>query len=372
MAELDSNVLRNLAGWNPDGVPVSSLYLDIDGRRLPRPLDLQQRATEVAHGLKDQAAGLDRAGRKAVACDAAAMLEYLEQEFERGSARGLALFSSGGNGLWAEVRTSRPMSDRAVVGARPYVLPLEALLETQRSFCAVLVDRSRARVLLARSGGIREHANLTDVVPRRHEQGGRAQARYQRHVEDHVGRHLRRVGAEVRRVDRAPGFDHLILGGPSETLAEFERVLSDAIRRRIAERTSLPTTTPMADVLQRIVSLEERLESEKESLMLDRIRASTPAGAAVTGVRDTLRALNAGRVGTLVVPLGAAEPGVRCVSCGYLGVGGGPCPRCRSRMEAVPDVLDAAVAAALQHRVGVETLSMQGAGEPIVGALLRF
>jgi peptide chain release factor subunit 1 len=228
-------------------------------------------------------------------------------------------------------------------------------------------------VLVARGGGIQEQANVTDVVPGRHEQGGRAQARYQRHVEDHVARHLRRVGAEVRRVDRSPGFDHLLLGGAGETLAEFERVLSEAIRRRIVERTSLPTTTPAADVLQRVVTLEGRLESEKESRMVERIRASASAGAAVTGVRETLRALNAGRVGTLVVPLGTAEPGVRCVSCGYLGVrGGGACPRCRSRMEAVPDVLDAAVASALQHRVVVETLSTQDSGEPLVGALLRF
>ena len=83
---------------------------------------------------------------------------------------------------------------------------------------------------------------MTDVVPGRHEQGGRAQARFQRHVEDHVGRHLRRVAAEVRRVDRSPGFDHLLLGGPAETLAEFDRVLSEAIRRRIVDRASMSTT----------------------------------------------------------------------------------------------------------------------------------
>jgi len=372
MAELDSSVLRDLAGWEPDGLPVSSLYLDIDGRRLPRPQDLQQRAAEVAHGLKDQAAGLDRAARKAVACDAGEMLQHLEQEFERGAARGVALFSSSRRQLWAEVRTSRPLGDRAVVAARPYLLPLEAMLETERSICVVLVDRSRARVFVAGGGHIEERANVTDVVPGRHEQGGRAQARFQRHVEDHVGRHLRRVAAEVRRVERSPGFDHLILGGPAETLAEFDRVLSEAIRRRIVERTSLPPTTSTTEVMERVQALEEQLEARKESEMLDRIRASTPAGAAVTGVRDTLRALNAGRVRTLVVPLGEAEPGVRCVSCGYLGVRNSACPRCRSRMEAVPDVLDAAVATALQHRVVVETLSTLNAGEPVVGALLRF
>jgi peptide chain release factor subunit 1 len=370
--ELDSSVLRDLARWDPVGVPVSSLYLDVDGRRLPRPQDLQQRAGEIAHRLKEQAASLDRAARKSVACDAGGMLQYLEQEFERGPARGVALFSCRCAELWAEVRTSRPMADRAVVAGQPYLLPLEAMLETQRSFCAVLVDRSRARVFLARGGRIEERANVTDSVPGRHEQGGRAQARYQRHVEDHVGRHLRRVAEEVRRVDRAPGFDHLILGGPAETLAEFDRVLSGAIRRRIVERSPLPTTAAVGTVLDRIVAAEERLESEKESLMLERLRASTPAGGTVTGVRETLRALNAGRVATLVVPLGATEPGVRCVSCGYLGVRNSACPRCRSRMEPVPDVLDAAVATALQHRVELETLSSVDAGAPLVGALLRF
>ena len=63
--------------------------------------------------------------------------------------------------------------------------------------------------------------------------------------------------------------------------------------------------------------------------MLERIRATAPAGGAVTGVRETLRALNADRVATLVVPLGRAEPGVRCVSCGYLGVR-------RQRLPALP------------------------------------
>ena len=62
-------------------------------------------------------------------------------------------------------------------------------------------------------------------------------------------------------------------------------------------------------------------------------------------------------MGTLVVPLGAGEPGARCRSCGWLGRGRGACPRAGARMESVPDVLDGAVATALQHRIDVETLS---------------
>ena len=47
MAELDSSALRDLAGWDPDGLPVSSLYLDVDGRRWPRESEVRRRAAQA-------------------------------------------------------------------------------------------------------------------------------------------------------------------------------------------------------------------------------------------------------------------------------------------------------------------------------------
>src|SRR5213078_1258943 len=101
-----------------------------------------------------------------------------------------ALFSSFGAGLWEDVLVPRPVKDRAAVAPHPYVMPLEALVETYESFCTVLVDREKARIFLARMGQIREERGVFDDVPGKHDQGGWSQARYQRHIEDHVGRHL--------------------------------------------------------------------------------------------------------------------------------------------------------------------------------------
>jgi peptide subunit release factor 1 (eRF1) len=88
-----------------------------------------------------------------------------------------------------------------------------------------------------------------------------------------------------------------------------------------------------------------------------------------------LGALNEGRVDTLVVPFGVSARGVRCAICGWLGTNGSTCPVCGKETEPVPDVVESAVAKALQQSSRVESLTVsEWDGKPPseVGALLRF
>jgi len=276
--------------------------------------------------------------------------------------------------LWEEVRTARPLPERATVGRQPYLLPLEAMLETQRSVCAVIVDRAKARIFLSGRDVIEERTEVVDDVPGRHEQGGRAQARYQRHVDDHVGRHLRRVADLLLDMLRRGDFDYVIVAGPEQALAEFERLLHDWVARRIVGRTSLPITASPGEVLERILEIEERMESKKEAQMLERLRAAAATGrGAVVGVPATLRALNDARVDTLVVPFDSGSPGVRCPECGLLDADRKRCPRCGVPTAPVIDLVDAAVAAALRQRATVETVTHAlTEDDGAMGALLRY
>lgn len=374
MAELEGSVLRKLAGWDAGDAPVSSLYLNVDGRHYPREEDVRQRARKSLHRLREQSVWLPKTHGKSVVADAGRMMGYLEGEFERGATRGLALFSCHERGLWERIRTARPLPDRATVGRQPYLLPLEAMLETQKSLCAVIVDREKARIFLFDRDVVEERTEVVDDVPGRHEQGGWAQARYQRHVEDHVGRHLRRVAEVLLDMLRRGDFDHLIVGGPEQALTEFERLLHDWVTRRIVGRTSLPITATPAEVLERMLEIEERMESEKEAEMLGRLRAAASAGrGAVVGVPATLRALNDARVDTLVVPFDSGSPGVRCPECGLLDAERKRCPRCGVPTAPVIDLVDAAVAAALRQRATVETVTHALTDDDgTMGALLRY
>jgi peptide chain release factor subunit 1 len=373
MPEIDREFLRRLAGWSANGVPVSTLYLDVDGRKFPRRQDYVPRAEELCHQLRRQSESMGRQGRSSVAKDGLRFLEFL-RALDRGRTRGVALFSASSAGLWQEVLVPRPVPDRATVSDHPHVLPLEALVETYESFCTALVDREKARIFLARMGRIDEQTDVFDEVPGRHDQGGWAQARFQRHVDEHAAQHLKHVAEVLLAFFKRRRFDHLILAGPEELVPELERMLHDYLRRRIVARVTLSMAASVNEVLERSLAVEERIEAARERAVVEQIRARAGAGQGVWGLGPVLQAINDGKVDTLLIPFGASSGGVRCVACGRLALGGNRCSTCGGEMEQVADVVESAVAAALHQSSRVETVTMadEAADGLEVGALLRY
>lgn len=377
MAPPDREILRKLAAWETDGLPVTTMYLDVDGTRRPRRRDYLRRTDDL---LKQAAGELRESGREArrsVSGDVEWMRSFVRDAFDRkGVSRGLALFSCSGAGLSQQLTLSQPIRDRVTVAPSPYLLPLEAQLELAETFCTALVDREKARVLISSLGEIEEVSHLLDEVPGRHDQGGWAQARLQRHIEDHVLRHLKHVAAVLLQLQQRRGFDHVVLAGAEETLAELEKELHDYVRRRILARISLPVTAPVEEVLDRALALERELEQRREREAVERVlsEASAGTGRAVVGLDQTLAALEASRVEVLVVLDDLRASGVRCPSCGHLARSGRRCELCRSATVAVPDLAEEAVERALRQRCRVETVAdardlQEGGG---IGALLRF
>lgn len=377
MAQLDSELLRKIAGWETNGLPVTSLYLDVDGRRWPKRADYVRRAEDLAERVCREA---EREGREVhlSACrDKQRVTSFVSDEFERsGRVRGLAAFSCSGAGLWEAVPISQPVRDRVAFGPRPYLLPLESLVELAETLCTLIVDRARARIFLSRLGEIEERTSILDDVPGQHDQGGWAQARLQRHIEDHVQRHLKRVAEALLRLQRARPFDHLVLAGPEEAVAELERELHDYVSQRVLARISLPIQAGIDEVLERTAELERELEDRREREAVERLASEAGAGTgrAVAGVGETLSALEANRTDTLVVLAGLEASGVRCTSCGHLDTPAERCAVCGSEVEPVPDLAEVAVEEALRRRSRVETVEASAELERLggIGALLRF
>lgn len=377
MASLDRERIRKLAAWETDGLPVTSLYLDVDGRRWPRRGEYVRRAEDLLQRACDEARAGERDGYLSVCGDVKRTLSFVRDEFDRtGRVRGLAMFSCSGAGLWDEASLPQPVRDQVVVRPRPHLQPLEAILELAEVLCVALVGRERARVFLASLGQVEEVSRLLDDVPGRHDQGGWAQARLQRHIEDHVQRHLKHVAETLLRLLQRRGFDHLVLAGPDETVTELERELHDYVRRTILGRASLAMAAPAEEVLATAVDLEVALERRREREAVERLVSETRAntGRAVGGVDDTLIALEAGRAEVLVVAAGLQVSGVRCSRCGHPATAGETCPVCGGSLAPAPDLVEEAVEMALRQRCRVETVSED---EPLrslggIGALLRY
>ncbi len=375
MTELDQALVRRLAGWEPRGAPVTSVYLSVDGRRFPRKADYEVRLDELLRGVRARARALPRDAQRSVEADVRAVSSFVRDRFERGATRGVAAFSCHAAGLWEALALPRPVRNRAVVGPQPDLLPLEALLETYPSICTALVDSEKARIFLAALGRIEEESDVVDDVPGRHDQGGWAQMRYQRHVDDHRQRHLKHVADVLFRRFQRRAFDHLVLAGPDEVVADLERELHDYLVRRVRARIHLPVTATTEEVLTASLQLEEELEREREGRRVAEL-AEAAAGrrGAVVGLEPTLEALAAGRAGELLVDLDLARPGATCRRCGRLALRGSACPACGGRMDRVPDVVEGAVALALRQGCRVETVVENGELSLLggIGAFLRF
>ena len=376
MTALDAPLLRTLAAWDGARAPITSVSLSVDGRTYPRKADYEVRLDELLRRARDQAQGMDRSAARSVGRDADAMSRFVRDDFERGATRGLAMFSCDAAGLWDVVPVPRPLMSRSVVGPVADVLPLEVVLETYRRSAVVLVDYQDARLFVVEMGEIEEVAAVADEVPGRHDQGGRAQMRMQRHVDDHRARHLRRVADRVFSLWRRRRFEHLVLAGPAEAHRELDGALHDYVRRTVRDHVVLPIGATTEQVLEKVLGIEEDAERASEREVLERLEAAVGSrDGGVAGVEPTLEALAVGRVGELVVSHRVSRPGARCRSCGRLLTRASRCPSCGSTTERIPDVVEAAVAVAFRSGARVETIvdddSMLRSFDG-VGALLRF
>jgi peptide chain release factor subunit 1 len=375
VSDLDRSLLRKLAEWTPGDIPVTSVYLSIDGKVRPRRQDYELALEALFRRVRDRASELDEESMRSVQEDTRSMDRHVRGEFERGSNRGLAMFSAHGAGLWETVALSRPVRDRATIGPHPDLLQLEALLEVYESFCTVLVDSEKARLFLAELGRIEERTELEDDVPGRHDQGGWSQKRYGRHIDEHRQKHLKRVAHVLFRFYKRRRFDHLILAGPEEVVMELEHELHDYLAKLVRARVPLPMTASVAEVLERSLALEEELERRRERETVDRVTADQAAGRrAVSRLGPTLQALGEGRVGTLVVAADLTAPGFECARCGAAAETNGACPLCGGAMRPVPDVVESAVAMAFRQGARVETVTQDGGLRTMggIGALLRY
>lgn len=374
MSELDQRLLRTLAGWDTGGAPITSVYVTVDGRRYPRRSDYEVRLDELLRRARALAEALGPEAARSVERDVAAMSEFVREELVRQDTRGLALFSSSAAGLRESVLVPRPVRDRAVVAPEADLLPLEALLETHPPTCVALVDFAKARLFLVELGRIDEVSDLVDDVPNRHERGGWAQMRMQRHVDDHRTKHLKHVADALFALSRRRPFEHLVLAGPAEAHREIEACLHDYLRRRIRTSLTMPMTASRADVLARVLEIEDAAERERERVAIERLSRATGADDhGVAGLDATLQALADERVAELLVSIDLSAPGAVCDRCGRLAASPGACPACGARAREIPDVVETAVATALRSGARVETVignGLEALGR--IGALLRF
>ncbi len=304
-----------LVRFETGGAKALSLYLWTDPAR------------GSGRNLRAQLQDLERA----VHAELAALGEEAPQAFDEAWARAgrllegsesppraAAIFVCPERGLEAFVRLPAHVAPRATWSDRLYLRPLLATLDEHERTLIVLLDKESARLIVDYVGEAEEVASLHDDVPGRHAQGGYSQSRFQREHDTRVEWHVGRVVDAVARLSEIAPIDRILVGGPPEARAVFDRVLPRRLRSRIGGSVAVGAGAPMAEVLSAARRVEEAVERAHEEELVEDLLERTDRCTAVVTADDVAAAVSDRRVALLVYGESARRPGARCAGCGRL------------------------------------------------------
>jgi peptide chain release factor subunit 1 len=371
--------LRNLAGFEAENGCAISLYLNLDPSVSPTPGDADVRLNSLLDaGAKSREANrqdLTHAERQALRADFERVARFYHDEFTRNGAHGLAMFAAALDNLWRPLPLTEAVEDEIKVAKNLYLAPLVSLVGRGEGALVVTIGRERGQILRLRGGRLDEVENLFDSQPRRHDQGGLSQARYQRHIDNLALEHLRAVADHLDSIVRREHEVRVVIVASDVATAEFSEMLSREARAAVvghANAEAHASTTKLLEVAAPVLE-GWRATTERETVERWREEAGRQ-GRASTGWEQTLEAASDGRVELLLFQIGVDRRVWRCPACGRLATAPVKCPLDGTALEEHDEGLDLVIHQALLHGGSVWALQHGRDLEPVegIGALLRY
>jgi peptide chain release factor subunit 1 len=367
--------LKDISKAGGNGAYYVSLYLDVNPATNPKGDYLIWFKNE----MKRTAGSLDKSVLKAVEKDLLAMEAYIQGN-KREFKKGLAIISSRENDFLRTYHLSVPLRNELVVNRSPYINPLMDVLERYRRYAVLIVDKESARIFVVHLGEITEYGELhTDDVPGKHKKGGwyaLSQNHYERHIDYHVGLHLKDVAGRFERFLMGEEIDRLVFGGSEDAIIRSRELLPGTISEKIIGTFSAGMFENNAGILSKVEPVLSAYERNlEEETLTELIQKAMKQERAAVGLENVLRAVQEGRIMKLVLERDFRSDGLRCTGCGALTTRKiEECLYCGGALETVSHIVDFAVQKAVEQGAEVEVVSGTGdfrrAGR--IGAFLRF
>jgi peptide subunit release factor 1 (eRF1) len=371
VAVLTEAAIRELAGIRGDSAPITSCYLDVDGRRLTRHQDVEHELDGMLRGARQRANG-----HRSVHDDLRRIEAYVRGGLDRSETRGLAFFACAASDIWEVIELPVPVRSQLVINHAPAVGQLESVVQEHEPIGVLLADKQRARLFVFELGRLVERTELIDELPRDYDvRGMRERGTPEHHVDELAHQHLRHAARVAFDLWQAHGFQHLTIGAPEAIASELEGALHPYLQERLCGRIHVAVSASHAEVRHAAEVVEAAVERDREAALVARLKEAAATGRrGVAGLADTLSALNEHRVERLVVSKGYAQEGWRCPDSGALAMVGPTNPVNGVTMQRVTNVVEDAIEEALTQGLPV-TICIGNADLDVlgqIGALLRY
>jgi peptide chain release factor subunit 1 len=367
--------LREIAKMKGSGAYFVSLYLNVNPVTNPKgdyPIWLKS-------ARKEAQASYGKEAFKKAEKDLDRMDAYIHGN-RRNFKKGLALMSSLENEFWLEYNLAVPLKSELFIDNSPYIKPLIDVLDNYRRYAILLVDSTSARVFVMHLGEIAEYGEVrTHDVPGKHKKGGwyaLSSTHYERHIEYHMGLHLKDAAERFEKFLKREELDGLILGGSEDAVAKTRELLPRSVAEKVKGVFHADMSESATGVLRRAEPVIRAFEKELEEQTVGEIVSrGMKSEKAVLGLDGVLKSLQEGRVLKLVMERDYASQGYQCGSCGALwGTTESACPYCRGEAKEVKYLVDLAAQKAIEQGAPVEMVSkdagLQKSGR--IGAFLRY
>ena len=310
------------------------------------------------------------------------VIEYFEQ-LRDGKGRGLIMFSCVKDHYFKAYRLAVPVRSRIFVGDHPYVKPLADLLDAFGGYGVVLVDKQGARMfqfhlgeLVEQEGTMGEEIRHSKGRASSSSPGGRGGFSTQpRNNEEMSARNIREEVEFSVRFFEEKHIRRILIGGTDENVAQYRQYLPKSWQSLVLGTFAMSMTAQASEVHRRALEIGQLAEQERVNQLVDAMITEAAKGReGVVRLEDTLGAVHAGRIKTLIFQEGLRMPAYKCTGCGHLtALELVECPFCGKTFEKIPDAVELAVRKVMQAGGDVEIVRDNAKLKEIgIGALTRY
>ncbi|HEY7031656.1 MAG TPA: Vms1/Ankzf1 family peptidyl-tRNA hydrolase [Thermomicrobiales bacterium] len=305
---LDAPYLTVGLDWRPQG--------ESPGVRPPR-----RHFDDLAEELRG------RFGPRGAACDSVSadldrIAAYLDDELDP-AAQGVVFVACAHRGVFEPIPLDVPVATEATTGPTPSLRQLARVVEDFPRYAVVVADQREAILWTIERRTWQRSVEVSGTdYPRKQQQGGWSQKRYQKRADERIEAFAKTVAEETRRVFDSEQIDYLIVGADEIMATQLLSAFHQTVAAKVIRTVSLAITASDADVQAVTEPVVAQAERERELAAVQRVRDGVGAGGkGVAGAEDTLTALQTGQVMTLVMDDDFARPGWADYTMPLYGVG---------------------------------------------------